>query len=352
MIKSLLIENFQSHKNSYLEFSDGINVICGSSNNGKTAIIRALNWVISNRPQGLSFKSSFADKKDTCKVILEINNQKIVREKSASINQYEVGSSLLGTIGNDVPSEVVSAINMSDINIQSQFDKHFLLLDSAGEVGRTINKIVKLDNIDELISNVSSKITSTNKELEIKKKDLDKLYIDLEKFKDFDSIENLVNSVIDYAKKITDSTNIINSLQHIINSVLIAETEIEKIEKEYNGIEDRINNLEQNWIKYHTNIKIVKDLRGLVISINKEEESINKSENIIQNEIVIDKFQEQLIKYISVKDVHFRLGYIIEEWEDRTDKIKNIDKLIEKDETEFNNLLKEFGCPLCLRKFN
>ena len=351
MIKNLRLCNYQSHKDSYLGFSEGINVICGSSNHGKTALIRALNWVITNRPQGLSFKSSFADKKDTCKVTLEINNQKIVREKSASINQYEVGSSLLGTIGNDVPSEVVSAINMSDINIQSQFDKHFLLLDSAGEVGRTINKIVKLDNIDELISNITSKINSTNKELEIKKKDLDKLYIDLEKFKDFDSIEKLVTNVIETDIKIQNNTNIVNSLKHIIKSISEAEEIISRIETEYGGIEEKINSLEQNWVKYHTNMGIAKNLSKIIDDVLLQESQIIKAEDTIKDEETVQLFEQNVIKYISVKDVHFRLNHIIKEWEEHTKLIKKIEKEIEKEEKEFDNLLKTYGCPLCNRRF-
>ena len=184
MIQSLKIKNFQSHKDTFLEFSTGINVISGQSNNGKTAILRALNWVITNRPQGIAFKSNFSDKKETCRVSLIINDIEITRERNNSINSYQIGSSLFTTIGNDVPSEVISAINISDINCASQFERHFLLMDSPGEVGRTINKVVKLDDIDALISNISSKITSTNKELEIKKQDLDKLNLSLEKFKD------------------------------------------------------------------------------------------------------------------------------------------------------------------------
>jgi len=46
MINSLTIQNFQSHKNTTLEFDNGINIIIGQSDSGKTAIIRALNWVI------------------------------------------------------------------------------------------------------------------------------------------------------------------------------------------------------------------------------------------------------------------------------------------------------------------
>ena len=57
MLSCLSIENFQSHEHSFLEFSKGINVITGSSDSGKTAILRALYWIIWNRPQGDSFKS-------------------------------------------------------------------------------------------------------------------------------------------------------------------------------------------------------------------------------------------------------------------------------------------------------
>lgn len=348
MIHSLRIQNFQSHKESYLEFSNGISVVTGQSNCGKTAILRSLSWLCFNRPQGLAFKSSFSNEKESCKVILEINNQKITREKSKSINQYEIGSSLFNTIGNDVPSEISSVINMSEINIQTQFEKHFLLMDSAGEVGRTINKIVKLDNIDELISNITSKINSTNKELEIKKKDLDKLYIDLEKFKDFDSIEKLVNSLIDYNTKIQNYTNIMKSLNHIIENVSIADKEINQIEKEYEGIEEKINNLEQNWLKYYTNIEIAKNLSKLIDDILGEESRIIKAEGIIKDEETVQVFEQNVIKYIAVKDVHFRLNHIINEWNEHTEVIKRIEKLIKSNDKEWEKTLKEVGiCPLC-----
>ena len=52
MIHSIKIQNIQSHKDTQLEFNPGINAIVGSSNNGKSAILRALYWVVYNRPLG------------------------------------------------------------------------------------------------------------------------------------------------------------------------------------------------------------------------------------------------------------------------------------------------------------
>ena len=42
MIKKISIKNIQSYRETELELSKGINAIVGSSNNGKTAILRAL----------------------------------------------------------------------------------------------------------------------------------------------------------------------------------------------------------------------------------------------------------------------------------------------------------------------
>ena len=52
MIQSLHIKNLQSHKDSHLDFCEGVNVIVGPSDSGKSAILRALRWIVKNRPQG------------------------------------------------------------------------------------------------------------------------------------------------------------------------------------------------------------------------------------------------------------------------------------------------------------
>ena len=60
MIKQINIKNFQSHKSTQLKLDPGVNVIVGSSDSGKTAIIRAYLWVVDNRPLGNAFVSHWA----------------------------------------------------------------------------------------------------------------------------------------------------------------------------------------------------------------------------------------------------------------------------------------------------
>ena len=49
MIRSINIKNIQSHKDTTLEFSPGINAIVGSSNKRKKAVLRALYWAVYNK---------------------------------------------------------------------------------------------------------------------------------------------------------------------------------------------------------------------------------------------------------------------------------------------------------------
>src|SRR3990167_1923027 len=314
MIKSLKIENFQSHLNSCLEFSNGINVISGQSNNGKSSILRSLSWVIFNRPLGLSFKSSFSAKKDTVKITINTEADEIVREKNDSINQYKINNIILNTVGSNCPDEIASVLNFSELNIQSQFEKHFLITESAGEVGRTINGFLKLDDIDALISNISSKITSTNKELEIKKQDLDKLNASLEKFKDFCVIENLVKQIIEYDSKVKTAENKVKILSYIVTEGVRVEAIIASIENKYDGLEEEIKSLEQLWLDYNTNSALISDLKKIVTNIKELDSRIEASEAILNHGENLPELENNVIKYLATHEVCKQINKLIKDW--------------------------------------
>ena len=89
MIQKLNIQNFQSHKDTKLEFHPGVNVIIGQSDSGKTAIIRALRWLIWNRPGGDDFRSDWGG---GTVVKIKIDAREIMRGKDKE-NVYSISSS-------------------------------------------------------------------------------------------------------------------------------------------------------------------------------------------------------------------------------------------------------------------
>jgi len=50
MIDAIELKDWEGHKESVLELSDTVTVILGRSHNGKSSIIRAIDWVLNNRP--------------------------------------------------------------------------------------------------------------------------------------------------------------------------------------------------------------------------------------------------------------------------------------------------------------
>lgn len=169
MISRLSIKHFQSHKNTVLDFSPGVNVLIGQSDCGKTAILRALQWVLTNKPAGTSFISNFAGDKAEASVTLECDGHCIIRARNkGSVNFYSVDGTLLKAFGaGEPPEEVRDIAKMFPINISYQLDAPFLLSGSAGEVARYFNQISGLDKIDTALSNVASQLSAHKRDKQL-----------------------------------------------------------------------------------------------------------------------------------------------------------------------------------------
>ena len=203
MIDILQLNNFQSHKKTVLELHPNVNVIVGSSDGGKTAIIRALRWLAKNRPVGDAFRSHWGG--DTI-VSAEIENQLVQRKKTKSDNQYilvsDVEEAMAGNkeveeiyegFGQDVPDDIFRVLGFDELNMQFQMDSPFLLSKTSGEVSRYLNSVMSLDIIDICNKNLISMQRKSNQKIQIIKKQRQELNDQLQEFDNLDKIEELVS---------------------------------------------------------------------------------------------------------------------------------------------------------------
>jgi exonuclease SbcC len=163
-IISLSIKNFQSHKDTKLKFHKGVNAIIGPSDSGKTAIFRALRWVIDNRPAGKDFHSWW-DGDPRVQIMLD-DGVYVTRERIKDKNIYKVDDTVLKAFGQKVPPPVQEALNLTSINFQWQMDASFLLSQSSGEVSRYLNEVVNLESIDLTQSNIERRLRKEKRELD------------------------------------------------------------------------------------------------------------------------------------------------------------------------------------------
>ena len=105
------LENFQSHKESSLALAPGVNVIIGPSDAGKSAIIRAVRWLITNRPLGDSF---IRQGTKGSSIELGLDNNSIIRCKGIKDNYYFINDydNYFRAFGSDVPEEIEQLLNM------------------------------------------------------------------------------------------------------------------------------------------------------------------------------------------------------------------------------------------------
>ncbi len=106
MLKNVKLKNFQSHIDTEINLDKGVNCIVGSSDSGKSSIVRALKWLILNRPQGDAFKNNETKPKDT--VSIECNG--IIRKKNKKENSYVLNNETLKAIKTDVPQEIQNCL--------------------------------------------------------------------------------------------------------------------------------------------------------------------------------------------------------------------------------------------------
>ena len=150
----LIIKNFQSHKETVLELSPTVNSFEGVSDSGKSAILRAMLWCLTNKPDGTAFASNWAkDKKGKLKERVSVSIDNITRFRDGAVNGYikyisgkdpQEYEALKGT----VPPDIENAVNIGAVNIQRQMDPPFLLASTPGDAARYVNELVGLEEID------------------------------------------------------------------------------------------------------------------------------------------------------------------------------------------------------------
>lgn len=175
-IKTVKLENFQSHKDTSVNFVNGLNVITGPSDSGKSAIIRAIKWVLYNEPRGTDFITT---NETQCRVSLTLHNDvTIIRERTSSKNRYTLikdkEKQTYEGFGNTVPQEITNSHQIrniyldtdqkTSINLSNQLDGPFLLSQSGAIRAKSIGRVLGIHYLDAGARKVSSSISELRKE--------------------------------------------------------------------------------------------------------------------------------------------------------------------------------------------
>lgn len=173
-INSLEGADWEGYEYFLLHFSKGTNTIVGKSHSGKSSIVRALNWVMENRPQGTSYFPHSKKKKAFTELSVEFDNGGIVRTRNSDINEYTIDSKDRYTaLKTGVPEEVRKKSDMTSVNIQSQKDVHFFLTESPGKRAKILNEVANLEEMDKAMEIINKRFAGMSTVYDLKTKELE-----------------------------------------------------------------------------------------------------------------------------------------------------------------------------------
>lgn len=155
MIERIEITDFQCHQQLQVELGQPVVMLVGPSDAGKSAVLRALRWLATDRPLGDVFVREGAD---GCEVGLQVDGQRVSRRRFARRNEYGLGEQIYKSWGGAPPAPIQQLLNMGPENFQGQHDAPFWLTLTAGEMAKQLNAIVDLAVVDELVGTLSGRV--------------------------------------------------------------------------------------------------------------------------------------------------------------------------------------------------
>lgn len=342
-IKSIIIKNFQSHANTELELCDGVNVILGNSDVGKTAILRALGWIFFNKPSGTTFIRN-GETEAFIKIVYD-DGHIITRLRNKTFNGYKIYypeedklEEFSGLGKNNVPEEVMEITGVRNFKIaddlevpvtyHTQLEGPFLLSLSTDKKAKAIGSITNVGNIDLAIKKgraysreYKNKLSSAEDKLKKENEHLNN-FINLDKKKkNLENIKSIYNAINEQNEKIDRLKTYSNKYDEINEKIKIEENKIKSfnaidiLNQKFTGIDEKIkegNDLFSKLSRYKTieneiakTSKFISNTEGLE-DINKRIDEVqlltNKREMLINLNIKLKYLNSGLNDVQSIYD--------------------------------------------------
>lgn len=358
-IETVILKNFQSHKDTTVTLSPGLNIFVGETDQGKTSLAkRGIQWALFNEPNGNSFvrykdngkldKNGEIEREDECSVTLIFSNGSyIIRKRLKSKNIYEVCDEngevfLFENFGNTVPSKVVEISGVSklvvdedlqlNLNIIGAKDKS-LIQESNGVKSKVIGSFAGTNAIDAAIRGIQSDVKGISSEIKHLEKDIDNLNKSIDDLGDISKKEELVNNIEFTFFNLSETNYLINQLIDINKNIKIKKEEIVELELTLKD-KEKISKREELLSKIEDKYNSKKDIENRITTLQKILKNINEKNTEIEkcNEILKNK------EYILEKESRFNsIISKVDEFKEKIKETKNKEIILEKIQKDILN---------------
>ena len=285
-IKSVRIQDFQNHQDTFFELKTGLNLFTGSSDSGKSAISRSFHLVLLDYFR----KHDVRDGQKNAKITITFQNGDWITRTKGDTNEIEYqveGQEIVkhSRFSKNIPKDVLDFLGFMPktssgaLALANQEEKFFLITLSDEALPKEISRLLGIDDLEEAasllgseinkitgdIKRVSAEIENTKTKLE-PYADLDDKIENLNTFKkliseyevleaEIDEINNAYSEYLKIGKQFTDCKNEKEKFESIYEFL---SNDIPVLEKQYNDISEGLI-LNENILKTREQYKVTKD---------------------------------------------------------------------------------------------
>ena len=292
MIQSVTLENWQSWENDTIDFVDGFNVLLGLSDSGKSSVLRAIEWCLLNNHPGQA-KTVIREGEKSCRVTVELNDCTIVREVGDKNKYFLIQGDKEKEFANFgrgvVPEDIQEAINMEEINFQSQHSGAFLFSATSGEVARYLNEIVDLSIIDRSNHKINVLVKANKQDMQVAEQLIKRYETNIDVYKKRKEIFNeplkdfneAYEEYVEITQDIAKNREKIDNINKITRKVDLLERKINSLAK-YVKVAKTIEGFEGLYQKHQTITRRISKMRTLLRKIDGLINKLEREENLLK----------------------------------------------------------------------
>lgn len=330
-IKRIKLINFQSHKDTEIFLDKGLTVILGPTDQGKSAIIRALKWVLYNEPRGTDFIRVGCK---YCAVTIEMSDGTIIiRERDGNKNRYilkrQEQEQIFEGFGNTVPHEITAAHGIpkiyidrdstSAVNLAEQLEAPFLISETGSNRAKALGQLIGINVIDAAQRSTLKDLMETEQQRKLITNEILEIKEELKNYQELETLENIMISLKGLLDEIKQKRKKLMKLLEIK----------QKLEPTIQGIEavcfilKATENIVYAEYTYEETVKYnsrVAALTALYYKLNEThskiiltEEYLKKTEGVFETQEIADKIEELNVKMKNYAQIHKKLALLDEQ---------------------------------------
>ncbi len=285
-IKSIRIQDFQNHQDTFFTLKPGLNMFTGSSDSGKSAISRSLHLALLD-----SFrKHDVRDGQKNAKVTITYNNGDWYARTKGDTNEIEYqreGQEVVkhSRFSKNIPQDVTEFLGYMPktlsgaLPLANQEEKFFLITLSDEALPKEVSRLLGIDDLEEAASLLGSDVNKISGDIKRVAGEIENTKVKLEPYEDLDEkIKNLnkfkkmISEYEALEKEISEMSDLCAEYQKIGKQYTDCKAEKEKsealfqflldsipvLEKQFNEISDGLI-LNENILKTREQFKITKE---------------------------------------------------------------------------------------------